>query len=282
MQLGAFELSTVSGGRFWIDGGTMFGVVPRALWVRVFPTDEKNRIRQATNCVLVQTGKQTVLIDTGYGSKLSEKERKILSAEEGDPLVKSLEACGVSVDDVDTVILSHLHFDHAGGATRREDDGRVTPTFPNAVYVAQKLEWEMATSGRPELRGAYPLDNLLPLEEAGQLKLIDGAEEIVPGIRALLTGGHTLGHQALVIESDDQTAMYLGDTCPSWRHLPSLWCMAYDVDLLQARRIKPELLGAIADNGWLALSDHDPDHAAARLSRDEKRNFAVTESFVEL
>lgn len=282
MQLGDFQLTTISGGRFRIDGGTMFGVVPKLLWERGFPADERNYIAQATNCVLVQTGERRVLIDTGYGSKLSEKERKIFQSEEGDPLVASLDAAGVGVEEIDTVILSHLHFDHAGGATQRTEAGKFVPTFPNAEYVAQRIEWETAASQPPELKGAYPLENLLPLEKAGRLRLIDGDVEILPGIRALVTGGHTRGHMALVIESGGETAVFLGDLCPTSRHLRSLWCMAYDVDLLQTRRFKPKLLGQVAEEGWLALFDHDPDHAAGRIGRDKKSEFVMTEGLVEL
>ena len=282
MQLGSFRLTTISGGRFRIDGGTMFGVVPKTLWTRFLETDAKNRIAQATNCVLVQAGDRNVLIDTGYGSKLTQKQRAILDSEEGDPLLASLQAVGLAADEIDTVILSHLHFDHAGGATRRTEDGELVPTFANAEYVTQRREWVNATAEFPDLRGAYPLDNLLPLAQSRQLRLLDGNVEILPGIRAHVTGGHTEGHQVLIFESEGQTAVYLGDVCPTWRHLPMLWCMGYDLDLLQLRRQKYELLGRIAEGGWLALSDHDPDHAAARLRRDEKRDFAVLESFVEL
>jgi glyoxylase-like metal-dependent hydrolase (beta-lactamase superfamily II) len=281
-RLGEFELTTISGGVFHIDGGTMFGVVPKTLWSRLIPPDDQNRIAQQTNCVLVRTGQQTVLIDTGYGSKLSEKERRIFNIAEGDPLVRNLNAKGVGVDEIDVVILSHLHFDHAGGATQISENGALRPTFPNAEYVAQRHEWVTATAGYPELRAAYPQDNLLPLQEAGQLRLIDGNAEIVPGIRAFVTGGHTQGHQAIFLESGGETAIYLGDTCPTTRHLPALWCMGYDLDILHLRRLKPDLLGQVADNDWLALFDHDPDHAAARLVRDNRRDFAVAEAFAEL
>lgn len=260
----------------------MFGLVPKPLWSRVFPADERNRILLATNCVLVRTGRHTVLIDTGYGSKLPEKEREILAAEEGEPLVANLAAIGVSLEKIDTVVLSHLHFDHAGGGTRQTADGRIVPAFPNAEYVLQRREWVVAAGGFPELRGAYPPENVLPLNEAGQLRLLDGNVEIVPGIRAVVTGGHTPGHQAIVIESEGETAIYLGDLCPSTRHLPTLWGMGYDLDVLQLRRAKADVLGEAADRGWLALFDHDPDHAAARLVRDERRDFAVGEVFVEL
>jgi glyoxylase-like metal-dependent hydrolase (beta-lactamase superfamily II) len=281
LKLGQFAISTVSGGRFKSDGGTMFGVVPKALWSKLIPVDEYNCIPQATNCVLVQTGRQNVLIDTGYGSKLRDKERTLLAADPGDPIVDSLKAKGLAPDDIDLVVLSHLHFDHAGGGIRSVD-GRLVTTFTRAEYVVQRLEWEIATAGYPELRAAYPQENIAPLKDSGQLRLVDGDVDIIPGIHARITGGHTNGQQALFIESEGQTAVYLADACPTWRHLPSLWCMSYDMDLLQARRIKPILLGEIADRGWLALSDHDPDHAAARLVRDPVREFVVTEAIREL
>ena len=256
----------------------MFGVVPKALWSRVFPCDEQNLIAQETNCVLVRSDDGTVLIDTGYGSKLSDKQRKIFHAEEGDPLLRNLRAAGVEPDDVDAVLFSHLHFDHAGGATRLNEAGEIVPTFPNAEYVAQHREWVTATADYPELRGVYPQENLLPLRDSGQLRLVEGNVEILPGLRAWVTGGHTLAHAAIVMESEGQTAIYLGDLCPTTRHLPVFWGMGYDVDMLQLRRMKTEVLGKTADDGWLALFDHDPDVAAARITRDAKRDFKIEEA----
>ena len=282
MQLGEFRLRTVSGGRFRIDGGTMFGVVPKALWSRVFPADENNNIAQATNCVLVERGSQKILIDTGYGSKLPAKQRQRLSAEEGDPLSASLSALGISPEDIALVVLSHLHFDHAGGATRIDERGELVPTFPNAEYIAQRREWVNATAGFPELEGAYPLENLRPLEASGRLRLVDGNVEVLPGLRYFLTGGHTEGHAVILIESEGQSAVYLGDLCPTTRHFPSRWGMAYDVNMLETRRQKPYWLGEIADRGWLALFDHDPDHAGGFLERDDRGEFQLREAFVEL
>lgn len=282
MQLGQFRLRTVSGGRFRIDGGTMFGVVPKVLWNPLFPADEHNNIAQATNCVLVETGEKTVLIDTGYGSKLPEKQRRFLQAEAGDPLLESLSRIGLKADDIDAVILSHLHFDHAGGAARVNQVGELVPTFPKAEYFAQRREWVNATAEFPELAGAYPQENLWPLEKSGQLRLLDGNVEILPGLRFAVTGGHTEGHAAVLMESDGQTAVYLGDLCPTTRHFPSRWCMGYDVDLLEIRRQKSDWLGLIADQEWLAVFDHDPDHAAAYLERDSRRDFRIREAFVEL
>ncbi|NQV23235.1 MAG: MBL fold metallo-hydrolase [Rhodopirellula sp.] len=277
MKLGQINLKSVSGGLCYLDAGTLYGVVPRVLWERKTPPDDRNRIPQQTNCVVATIDGRNVLIDTGYGSKLPEKQQRNLTSEPGDPLVQNLQAAGFEPADIDVVVFSHLHFDHAGGGTRLNEGGDVVPSFPNAEYIAQRREWVMATSGLPELRGAYPQENLLPLHASGQLRLIDGNVEIMPGLRAVVTGGHTEGHQALLLESDGATAVFLGDICSSRMHLPVLWCLSYDTNLMQTRRIKADLLGEIADNGWLALLDHDPDYAAVRVSRDERADFVASE-----
>ena len=282
MQLGDFQLSSISGGSFKLDGGAMFSVVPKPLWERYAPPDEQNRIASATRAVLVRTPDHLILIDAGYGSKLPDKQRAILGAEAGDPLAASLHRAGVQEEQITHVILSHLHFDHAGGSTRYAADGRLVPTFPNAQYIAQRGEWAIATAEFPELRGSYPLENLLPLRDSGQLTLIDGDVEILPGVDACVTGGHTQYHQAISINSGGQTAVFVGDICPMAAHLPVLWCMGYDVALLETRRVKARLLGKIAERGWLLLWDHDPHLAAARIRRDERRDFAVLEEFTEL
>lgn len=277
MKLGQFELTTVSGGSFRLDGGTMFGVVPKAIWRRAIEVDEDNTISQTTNCLLVRGADMTILIDTGYGSRLPAKQREFLKAEAGTPLLDSLAEHGVRPADVNMVILTHLHFDHAGGCLSVAEDGELVRTFPNAEYVVQLGEWNLATADLPELENAYPSDNFLPLRESGALRFLDGEEEIANGIRGLPTPGHTQFHQSIQIESEGQVAVYLGDLCPSTRHLASHWCMAYDTNMLETRRQKTKLLGTIADRNWLALFDHDPDHAAARLRRDEIKQFLPTE-----
>ena len=281
-SLGHFQLSTISGGTYRADGGTLFGVVPKALWSRRMPADEKNQVPQHTNCLLVQTGVRTILIDTGYGSKLSEKQQRNYCAEAGEPLDRSLSAMDIPFDQIDTVILTHLHFDHAGGATRFDEDGQLQPVFPNAEFVVQRREWVEATAGFPELRRVYPQENLLPLKESGQLRLVDGDTEIVPGIHAIVTGGHTVGHQVLLIENAGESAIYLADLCPTAHHLPTSWGMAYDVDMLQLRRKKPEVLGWVVENDGLALFDHDPEIAAAKLERDKKLGFVVLQPSARL
>lgn len=282
MQLGNWQLDTVSGGRFRLDGGAMFGVVPKPLWERGQPADEQNRIRLATNCVLARDGAHTVLIDTGYGGKNSPREQEQMELAPDEPLLAGLATLGVEPAEIDTVVFSHLHFDHSGGGTRRDDAGKLRPTFPRATYVINRWEWEDALSGAAELRGAYPLENLLPLDEAGQVRLVDGSETIVPGLRTRHTGGHTRGHQVLQFESAGKTAVYLGDLCPTHTHLRQLWCMAYDTFPLDTRRQKPLVLGEAADHDWLILWDHDPDMAAARIARHDKAEFTVTERFTTL
>lgn len=281
MQLGNWQLDTASGGEFWLDGGAMFGVVPKPVWNKQQPADEANRIRLHTNCVLARNGDHTVLIDTGYGGKNSSKEQEQMRLAAGEPLLASLAALKVAPEDITVVLFSHLHFDHAGGGVQKVD-GNLRPTFPKATYVAARGEWESATSGAAELRGAYPLDNLLPLQDAGALRLVDDGEEVVPGLRVHRTGGHTRGHHVPTFRSLGETAVYLGDLCPTHSHFPSLWCMAYDTHPLLTRKRKPELLGRAAEENWRVLFDHDPDFAGGRIARDERREFILVEQYETL
>jgi len=279
MQLGDWQIDVVSGGWHRADGGSMFGVVPKPVWERLLPPDDKNRIPMATNCLLCRNGRHTVLVDTGYGGKNPEREQRNFDLEPGEPLIASLASLGLSPDDINTVVFSHLHFDHAGGGTRTAD-GKVKPAFPRARYFANRVEWTHATSGIPELRASYPQENLASLEAAGLLTLTDGDAEILPGLRTWVTGGHTAGHQAILLESGGRTAIYIADLCPTSHHLRSLWGMAYDLYPLDTRRQKPIVLGRAADEGWLVCWDHDPNVAIAQIARDERKEFAIVETLV--
>jgi glyoxylase-like metal-dependent hydrolase (beta-lactamase superfamily II) len=277
LRLGPWQLESVSGGRFWLDAGVLFGIIPKTVWQHITPADEKNRTALAIHCVLARSDQQTVLIDTGHGDKLSPLDRSARAVEPTPSLVDSLSALGVAPEDVDQVILTHLHWDHAGGATRFAEDQRLVPTFPRATYFVNRMEWEDATSGAPEHVGSYPTENFLPLAEAGQLVLVDGEVEIAPGLWTRPTGGHTRGHQALLFESGSEGALFLGDLCPIVAHVRRMWSDAYDLYPMETRRRKPELLGEAADRGWWVLWDHQPNIAVSRLSRHATREFVVSD-----
>ncbi|TWT62601.1 MBL fold metallo-hydrolase [Rubinisphaera italica] len=265
IQIGEFRLRPYSGGQYWIDGGTIFGVVPKTLWQKHYEPDSDNRILQETNCFLIETDTQKILLDTGYGTKLPEKFRTHHRIEQGNWLLDNLERHQISPESIDIVILSHLHFDHAGGCTRFNSKNELQPTFPNARYVVNHLEWDIANSQLPELRGSYIPDDFSVLEKSGQLQLVEDREMILPGITVWETGGHSVGHQSVLIESKNEGALFAGDLCATAAHQQMAWCMSYDVNLLQTRRMKTELLKMATENQWWLLFDHDPFRPALQL-----------------
>lgn len=260
----------------------MYGVVPKVVWQRVTPPDDQNRIPFAIHCVLAQNDQFNVLIETGHGDKLAPLDRSSHSLEPGNPLLQSLAALGLAPADIDIVVMTHLHWDHAGGATSFDANRCARPTFPNATYYVNRLEWEDANSDAPELAGSYEPDNFVPLAETGQLVLVDDGQEIVGGLSTRVTGGHTRGHQALLLESDGVTAIYPGDLCPATSHLRRMWGVAYDLYPMETRQRKPQLLGEAADQNWWILWDHDPQIAVSRIARHAKREFVVQDGRAEL
>jgi glyoxylase-like metal-dependent hydrolase (beta-lactamase superfamily II) len=191
--------------------------------------------------------------------------------------VKNLAAIGVAPGEIDWVILTHLHFDHAGGATHRDEHGRLSPVFPRARHVVQRAEWDDAVSNAPELAGAYNSDDFAPLEMAGLLEVVEGDAEIAPGVVVQPTGGHTRGHQIVRLDSTDDSVICLADICPTTHHLPTSWTMAYDQFPLAVRRTKPTLLNDIWEHRRIALFSHDPCVAAARLSRNSDNEWTVAQ-----
>jgi glyoxylase-like metal-dependent hydrolase (beta-lactamase superfamily II) len=280
VNLGNWQLDSVNGGMFRLDGGVMFGVVPKSLWEGIARPDEKNRIRVANHCVLARDGKHTILLDTGYGGKYGPLDRKFYDLEAGEPIVRSLEQLKVSPDAIDTVVFSHLHFDHVGGATHYDSHRQLRLRFLNARHFTGKWEWEDATSLQPELQTAYPINDIEPLR--GRICLVEDGDNIVPGLRAVVSGGHTRGHLSLVFESQGEKAIYLGDICPSRAHMRRMWHLAYDTHPLDTRRHKPALLGQAADEGYWVLWNHDPTVAASRVARDPKREFIATDLLAQL
>ncbi|MFI4876050.1 MAG: MBL fold metallo-hydrolase [Blastopirellula sp. JB062] len=276
MQIGDWRIDLVSGGNFLHDGGILYGVVPKSIWETVTPADSMNRVPLAMNCVLARRQSQCVLIDAGHGDKLSPLDRKSHSLEPGWPLLADLAALGVAPDDIDVVILSHLHWDHAGGATTQYRD-RVAATFPKATYYVQQQEWEDANANSLELSGGYSTGDYLPLAEEGRLMLVNGTQTIAPGVRVWKTGGHTRGHQAIEIESNGQGLLFLGDVAPTLAHIRRMWCTSYDLELAQTRKVKAELFGHAADSNYWVVWNHDRNNPISRIQRHDRREFIAVE-----
>lgn len=267
MQIGDIDIRILSGGAFKLDGGGMFGIIPKPLWARSIPADERNRIQLDANCLLVRTGDELILIDTGNGPKLNEKERDIYDLTPGEALLENLAAEGVRPEDVTMVLLSHLHMDHVGGATRLAGD-EVIPAFPNARFVVQRREWEDALHNRSHMRTSYRLENLQPLQASGRLDLLHGDEDVAPGVSVRVTGGHTPGHHVVFFRSRGETGLFAADICPTVAHLRGPYTMAYDLDPYTSIQVKMELMGRAADEGWTVFFDHEPARKAIRVLRD--------------
>jgi len=268
LKLCNFEIFLISDGKFWLDGGAMFGVVPKVLWEKTNPADQHNRIEMAFNCCLVKTQNKNILIDTGVGDKLDEKFAEIYRIEKSRNISDSLNAIGLSEADIDIVINTHLHFDHCGGNTKVES-GEFVPRFKKAKYYIQRQEWEDATHPNERTKASYLKENFVPIKENGQLELIDGDKEIVPGVKTIVTGGHTLGHQSVLIESEGKTAFYLGDLIPTTSHIKIPYVMGYDLYPLDTIKKKKELLKKAVAEHWLLIFEHDSKVFAGYLEEKE-------------
>jgi glyoxylase-like metal-dependent hydrolase (beta-lactamase superfamily II) len=273
--IGRLRVHAIQAGGQRLDGGAMFGVVPKPLWERRIAADERNRIQLGMRCLLIEHDVGLVLIDTGAGNKESEKFYDIYGIENaGSPgptlLEDGIRAAGFTPEDVAMVISSHLHFDHAGGNTTRHASGAVRPTFSRARYVMQRGEYEYATHTNERTAASYFVHNFVPLVEAGVVDFIEGDREIVPGIRSVLTPGHTPFHQGLLIESDGERAFYLADLAPTAAHLPLPWIMGYDVEPLVTLETKRRILKRAVDEDWLVIFEHDATTAWGKVRNDGK------------
>ena len=269
--LGDLELVSLYDGYFRLDGGSMFGVVPRTLWSARVPADDRNRIVLAMRPLLVR-GARTMLIDAGIGDKEDAKFDEIYGLERAKHLDHALAEAGVAPDDIDIVLATHLHFDHAGGFTVRDAAGRVRPRFPRAQYVVRRGEWEDATHPHERNRASYLPPNFMPLAEAGVLALVDDDQTIMPGVRVQRTPGHTAHHQSIWIQSGDRHAVYVGDVMPMTVHVPEPWIMGFDLCAVETLATKKVLLNAIRERDALVFFEHDPVSAAGYLREaDGKR-----------
>jgi glyoxylase-like metal-dependent hydrolase (beta-lactamase superfamily II) len=258
-------------GRFRLDGGAMFGVVPRVLWERVSPPDEKNRIELAMNGLLIRDGKRTVLVETGMGDRWSPKEREIYALRNDPGLAADLEKLQARAESVDAVILTHLHFDHAGGATRLEASGEAAPAFPNATYFLQKSEWSFARDLNERTRASYRKDDFEPLERAGRLKLVEGEMEIFPGVSVVPLPGHTPGLQGVLIRGGGRSLLYPSDMVPTAAHLPYPYIMGFDVLPLTTLATRKAILPRAAAEGWILVLGHEVDNPVGTLIEEKGR-----------
>lgn len=270
MNFGEMEVRYLDGGGFWLDGGAMFGVVPKVFWEKKSAPDEKNRVRMRANSLLVRAGRTNILIETGNGTKWEPKPRAIYGVQDGDPLVESMGKFGIKPDDIDLVINTHLHFDHAGGNTRMEGH-RVVPAFRRARYVVQRKELEHAMNPTERDKASYFPENFGPISKEGRWDLVDGNREILPGISVERIPGHNADIQAVKIEGGGKKLAFVADLLPTRHHIPLPWIMAYDLYPLQTLETKRHWVPRLVREGWIVVFGHDPDIAAATLhERDGK------------
>ena len=269
-RLGDYTLHTVDAGVFGLDGGAMFGVVPKPLWEKRIRADSRNRIPLAMRCLLIESGNRLILVDDGIGTKFDRKFADIYAVDvESTNLKDSLKAAGFGVADVTDVILTHLHFDHCGGSTERAGDGFVT-TFPNARFHVQEDQWRTANAPNPRERGSFLSENLDPLASSGQLVLADGNLEVAPGVSVITFDGHTEKMQLVKIESGGQTLVFAADLLPTRFHLAPAWTMAYDMQPLVTMEEKAAFLDEACDEGWNLFFEHDPEVEVASLVRGDR------------
>ena len=274
MNIGAYEVISLETGRFSLDGGAMFGVVPWVFWSRLIPPDERQRIALAARCWLIRGNGKNILVDDGNGTKWGDKLKDIykLDYSSGD-LYSSLKKAGLSPEDITDVILTHLHFDHAGGSTTLVN-GELVPTFPKARYYVQKKHWELSEQPTEKDRGSFMCDDFAPLMNHRVLELLDGEGELFPGIDLLVTNGHTTGQQLPKISDGRTTILFCCDLLPTMAHLPWPYVMAYDVRPLVTLEEKKKILTRAYDERWILFLEHDPIAEAITIKPTDK-GFAV-------
>lgn len=280
MKLGDYKLNSVQTGLFRLDGGAMFGVVPKNLWQKTNPSDDQNRIEMCTRALLLESGKKKILVDTGIGYKLSEKINKIYDVDfTSYTLESSLEKLNLKKEDVTDVILTHLHFDHAGGSTYYDGEGKIKAAFPNAVYHVQKKQYEWALNPTERDRASFFPENYKPLEDCKVLNLVDGEHEFDKFITLLPVNGHT-SHMQLVKVSDGEgnTILFTADLIPTAGHVPAPYIMGYDLFPLTTLEEKKRYLKEISENDWTVFFEHDPHNECVKIGLNE-RGFFIKDRF---
>jgi glyoxylase-like metal-dependent hydrolase (beta-lactamase superfamily II) len=272
MRFGDFELISLFDGLFRLDGGAMFGIVPKPLWEKRAPADARNRITLGLRPLVVR-GARTMIIDGGIGDKMDAKSADIYGLDRASTLGRSLHEAGIGAGDIQIALATHLHFDHAGGFTLRDGSGGVRPSFPRAQYVVRRGEWEDATHPHERNRASYLSENFVPLMQAGVLQLVDDDATIMPGVRVRRSGGHTMHHQVVMIESAGRTAVFAADMIPTTAHIDNAWLMGYDLYPMDTLAFKKAFIAEAIEREYLIFFEHDPQIAAGYIrERDGKRS----------
>ena len=277
MKLGAFEIYPVTDGRFRLDGGAMFGVVPKVIWEKCCAADELNRIPLSLTCLLIRAHGKNLLVDTGLGSKDGDKFQRMFAVDRTPTLLESLKRLGLGREDIDMVINTHLHFDHAGGNTMIETNGTITPSFPKAQYFVQHGEYEDAARANERTKASYRRDNFTSIAHVNQWVFLHGDTEVLPGITAVVTAGHTRCHQGVKIESEGKVAFFLGDLIPTVSHLPLPFIMGYDLFPIQTLETKRWVLDRAYEQQWLLFFEHDPLVQAGHVRKDPEGKYFLQE-----
>lgn len=269
MRFGKFEIFSIVENSFKIDGGAMYGVIPKIIWQKFSPPDENNLVKLDINLLLIKTDGENILIDVGMGDVLSERQRKMFGVEASSSLEEHLSEHNLTPEDINLVLLTHLHADHAGGVIKLDKDGKKLPRFPNARYVVQLREWEEAMHPDERTSATYFTSSLKILEQEKLLELVDGEDEAAAGIRLISTGGHTPGHQAVLIKDGDDKILWPGDIIPSTYHLRIPYVAAVDLLPRETMEQKRRFLQMCTQDGWVLAFDHDLKVKLGRLKQEE-------------
>jgi glyoxylase-like metal-dependent hydrolase (beta-lactamase superfamily II) len=269
MKIGKYKLGVIESGFFGLDGGAMFGIVPKLLWQKTNPSDDANRIKLATRHLLLESGNKKIIIDTGMGDKWDEKSKKIYDVDKKVSMKSALKKHGLKAEDITDVILTHLHFDHTGGSTTL-NNGKLEPAFPNARYFIQKQNFDWASKPSERDKGSYLKENFVPLFEEGVLEFVIGDANLDDEIEVIVINGHTFGQQMIKISNSSDIILFCGDLIPTSSHIPLPYIMGYDLQPLVTLQEKKKILKQAADENWKLFFGHDPETAFVTVKRTEK------------